>query len=182
MNAPLRPNFQDEHFAFRTWLGAKTKTSEVCYLFRIPFDVFNHYMEYKHHEKNYKDVSSAGNNQGRSPLRNVSELHEREMTRKEQHDFAEQRWETGPVKTLAKKRAAMKEDFLDKVIGEVAPLQSKDVLHMDILRDYPLLAAFIYRSTTGTRTSAYKKEKTKINISYAQEKYCKKITQIIEGI
>jgi hypothetical protein len=98
----------------------------------------------------------------------------------------------------------MKEDFLDKVIGEVAPLQSKDVLHMDILRDYPLLAAFIYRSTTGTRTSAYKKEKTKINIrymksyatlliarkiadcplppSYAQEKYCKKITQIIEGI
>jgi hypothetical protein len=130
-------------------------------------------MEYKHHEKNYKDVSSAGNNQGRSPMRNVSESHEREMTRKEQHDFAEQRsvyffrrnglslevtdlrtlpdrWETGPVKTLAKKRAAMKEDFLDKVIGEVAPLQSKDVLHMDILRDYPLLAAFIYRSTTGT--------------------------------
>lgn len=96
----------------------------------------------------------------------------------------------------------MKEDFLDKVIGEVAPLQSKDVLHMDILRDHPLLAAFIYRSTTGTRTSAHKKEKTKINIrymksyatlliarkiadcplspSYAQKKYCKKITQTIE--
>jgi hypothetical protein len=88
---PTETELQDEHFAFRTWLGATTKTSEACYLFRIPFDVFDHYMEYKHHEKNYKDVSSAGNNQGRSPMRNVSESHEREMTRKEQHDFAEQR-------------------------------------------------------------------------------------------
>jgi hypothetical protein len=136
---------EQEYIQLERWFsGGKLDRDACCFLLRIPSDALAIHIAASREEMRSRQEGTFKEKLG--------EGREEREERAQAFRLDTERWSTYNVKTRAARKFEMHVKFFDKV----APiyLDHNTIKHKSILRDYPFLVAYIYRTLTS---NAYQK-------------------------